>query len=163
MSLEHIIRIGFRFINFAALLGLIWFLFKKYMLPYIKTQMHAQDSQETQLRAMHTLLKKDMRAVEQAIVRDQEEQEYLKERIVLWKKQVDAKFARLKSHRDLRIVLLQKRLAAQIKQIQQNQLNEHVLPNAIKQARAQLAQQFRQTNSQEQFMKELMRSLQSRG
>lgn len=155
----ELVSVIFRILNFAALVWLGWYLFKKYGLPLIKSQMNAKQAYLEELKAHHTMMVRDIRDVERTLVEDREQQDWLKEQLMRWRGAVEAERARCERQKEQRAALLQKRLALQVNEIQANRIREEVLPKAVERAREVLAQQYADGQTQRAFMTRIMTTM----
>lgn len=155
MSTAYIIGIVFRWLNFFVLMLIVWKLIKRYVLPVLHTQMHAQGAHVEQLQGRHRILINDIRDAERALIDDRSEQEYLKERVNRWKDRVEQERTIAQERHKERSELTQKRLAQQMKQINTTRLLANALPNALVQARNELRDKFKQSDAQEGYINRL--------
>lgn len=152
MSARYIIGIAFRLINFGMLLWFGYWVFKRYLLPFFRDQMHARTVAINQLHAAHHILIKDIRDVERALIDDRHEQDRLKERVNQWHESVQKKRELIDQKRKEQDAVTSLRIATQIRQIQITRLFAQAMPSALAQARTQLYEKFSNPQAQEKYL-----------
>ncbi len=161
LSSKYILTIIFRLINFGALIALSVYLFKRYALPSFKLKIHEKQARLDDLNAQHTLLARDDRLLERALIDDRKHQEYLTQRVMAWKAKIARDRERFIQERQKRSELLQKRTALQDEYVQKNRLRELILPAALEQARGQLISQYNEPRAQKEFINRVITTLRS--
>lgn len=138
ISGEQIVLIFFRIINLGVLIGLFFYLYKRYGLPVIKQNYDTYRSYFQTLLHTHYDLLRQERRVEKKIENDAKEQDALKERLMRWLASVDDQNKLLSIDREERKKKLKEQMMMQKKTITQNRILEIVTSDALAQARTTL-------------------------
>lgn len=146
------IVITFRFINLGVIIGLILFVFKKYMLSSIKAKMYAQKALFASLQKSFHMLTRKYQLLDREINQEQQLQFELKEKIMRWRARVEEEHDQLVAQRAERNQLLAAQMKEQVKRVQEQILFKKLLPDVIEQAHKQLEQQFANEKEQEKYI-----------
>lgn len=155
----NLVELVFKIVNFIAIIGLLAFIFKKYLLGTLRDQMHTKELVVEKLKkAFHTITR-NYQLLDREIDHEQQQQRELKDKIVRWRADIDQQHEQLAQERNERSSKLKVQMLQQIKEIQKYVLYKQVLPQAVEQARSQLAKKFDDEQQQKEYLSELMRSL----
>lgn len=153
---ENIILIIFRLLNFAVLMGLAWYLGKRYGWPALRAARDAYYLYFHNLSRSHTQLLKEHEYLLDQKEQDRQESTRLKERLMRWRAAVDERDNVVARERLQRIEKAKERILLQQKTVAQSQLYAQVIPQAIKQARISLAGQAKTDSAQERMFQKIM-------
>lgn len=156
---EQTTVILFKLLNFVVLSGLVIYGVMVYIMPDLRAQMKKYIAYIKGLRSSHRSLQKDVRVMQQAMSKDEKEQDHLKKNVKHWQAVVQAERDDLLRERDGRKEALLKRFEEHREHIALYRVYKQVVPEAIEQARQQLEKQFAREGAQQQFMKKFMRDL----
>lgn len=131
---NQIVLIFFKLVNFGVIIGLGWYLFKRYGLPDVKYNLQEQRAYLENLATMHRDLKQEQQMIEQQIVLDRQEQDVLKAHLMRWLARVDEENKKLMHQKEERKRKLQDLVIAQQKQIMQHRIFAAVMPQALLEA-----------------------------
>jgi hypothetical protein len=153
------VLIVFRIINFAVIIGIIGYLFKKYGLPEIREQLKAYWDYFEGLANTHRLLKKEQQMIDRTIVQNQKEQDVLKERLMRWRAHVDQQNNQLILEKDERAKKLRAIMVEQQRQINQHRIFKKIMSPAIAQARATWQEQAKDKSVQHKVIATIIASM----
>lgn len=131
---NQLVLIFFKLVNFGVIIGLAWYLFKRYGLPDVHHSLQEQRAYLENLAMMHRDLQQEQQMIEQQIHDDRKEQDVLKEHLMRWLARVDENNKKLLLQREERKKKLQELVVAQQKQIMQHRMLATVLPQALVEA-----------------------------
>jgi len=101
-SIEEIIVFVFRIINFFVIVGLIIYVFKRYLLKIILAQIEEKKALIHGLISTDRMLIRQRNAMSRKIAEDQEDQSCLKEKLMRWRAAIDENKAQLYDIREKR-------------------------------------------------------------
>ena len=161
MNNGQIILIVFRLINFAVLIGIFWYLWRRFGKQYVQAGYDQQQDHLDTLARTHTVLRKEATSIKKTISGEDEERSSLKERLFMWRQAVSNEHASLQEHLDKRREQLDRRLKEQIQRVAEYRLYQAVRDEAIKEVRDQLSQQYAAKASQEMFVARIIQKMES--
>lgn len=153
---ESIITIIFRLINFAALVGLFYYMFVKYLLPDIKSdiQLHEQEA-EAQKTSIEQLENRNNQLSQKII-----DQEILCSKLMQRVEQWRTAFERESEHnnRDLEEIRIKTthRLKRQQDMMAHKKIMSIVVPKALEKAEQDEIQYFSQDSAQKDYIREII-------
>lgn len=142
----------FELINCAVLIGLIAFLFKKYLLGSIRAQMSAQVEFIGSLRESFHMLTRNYQLLDREIEHERQVQYELKEKVMRWRAQVEQLHEQVQHERDERKNMAASQAKDQIKQVKRHMIYQEVLPRALDDARAELEKKFSDPQAQKEYL-----------
>lgn len=152
MDIAHIIKPLFQLINFAVIIALVVYVFKKYLFDSIRAQKRAQHAIVASLKKTFYMLMRNYQMLNREIEHEQQLQYELKERVMRWRAYVESCQEQMVNEKAERGKALSNQMSEQIVQIQQHLVYKQVLPHAMKEARAQLIKQFDDPHKQQAYM-----------
>ncbi len=159
-----IVELVFQLLNFIVIIGLIGFLFKKYILNGIRAQMRAHESVVVSLKKSFHMLTRNYQLLDREIEHERQMQYELKQKVMRWRADVEQLHEQMTHERNERSKELKVQTEQQIKEIQKHMLYQEALPRALKKARIQLAKQFEDEKAQKEYLHHTLRDLrQKRG
>ena len=138
LFIEDVIVFVFRIINFAVLLGLLGYGFKRYGLPVLRESYQAYYGYFESLSYYHSRLLNESNDIDQLQEKDRQEQELLKKRMMQWKSAVESKHDLLEQQYQKQRIELDERLKIQQEKIREYRLKAQIMPLAVADARKRL-------------------------
>lgn len=149
----------FKLLNFVVLLGVIFYVFRKYLLPGLKKELADYVAYLDGLRRSLQMLQNDVYVTQKAIESDIVTQEQLKEYVKRWHAAVAEQRAVLIREREERKGALIKRYEEHKEQIAFYGSYKRLVPEVIEQVRADLIKLFTNETKQQRFITTMMRDL----
>lgn len=134
LAANHLVLIFFKLLNFGIIIVLAGYLFKRYGLPTVQQGIREYRAYFEGLAYTHRSLKEEELMVEQQIIKDRTEQDFLKERLMRWRAHVNDQNKKLIIEREKRKKILQNIIAVQQKQIMQHRLFSTMMPQVLMEA-----------------------------
>ncbi len=139
---ETIIAIIFRLVNFAVLIALFIYLFKKYALSTITNRVAQKEALLQALYNQQQLLEKQQYALDNHVDQEAALCAELKEKVSQWKDLIDQKIVMREQERVNRIELLEKKTKYYVQSYAISIANKRILTASGQQAQQSLAKQF---------------------
>ena len=149
---EEIIAFIFKILNFFVLIGLGVYFFKKYALQKITIGIARKESFTRGLFNRQQELEQQQYELDQTIAKEKHLCSVLKEKIDLWKDQVERKFKKEQGEQEKYTQLVYTRLKKRVEMVVTGQVKEKALQIAIDRAHVELKQQFAQEKNSCQFL-----------
>jgi len=149
---EEIIAFIFKILNFFVLIGLGVYFFKKYALQKITIGIARKESFICGLFNRQQELEQQQYELDQTIAKEKQLCFVLKEKIDLWKHQVEKKLKKEQEDREKYAQTVRVRLEKRMKTVVTGQVKEKALQLAVSRARVELKQQFAQEKNSGQFL-----------
>jgi hypothetical protein len=156
---NEVISLLFRLINFAALIALAWYLFKKYGLQAMKRAMAQQQEALLGLYTQQSTLDKQHAYAKTQYLQDEQEGYRLLEKIKSWKTAIDDAARIDREYYELLQGQIEQRSREQAGYLQEKTMQSQILAQALETARMQLANQFKKTDATQQYLEQLFNSL----
>ncbi len=134
LTVNHFVLIFFKLFNFGIIIALAGYLFKRYGLPMIEQGIREYRTYLEGLAYTHRSLKEEEIMVEQQIINDRKEQDFLKERLMRWRASVNDQNKQLIVEREERKKMLHTIIAVQQKQIMHQRLFTTMMPQVLMEA-----------------------------
>lgn len=139
---ETIIAIIFRLVNFAVLIALFIYLFKKYALLTITNRVAQKEALLQALYNQQQLLEKQQYALDKHVDQEAALCAELKEKVSRWKDLIDQKIVMREQERVNHIELLEKKTKYHVKSYAVSIANKRILTASGQQAQQSLVKQF---------------------
>lgn len=159
MVSKQIILIVFKLLNFAVLIGLFWWLWRRYGRSYMLEELNEQIQRQDGLQRTHTVLQQEKKLIAHSYHTEQQEREQLKERLSSWRDALERTRSEREQWRRERQEQLKERIAKQLHTVEQYQLYHQLYAQAIQDARMKLEKQYETANAQKQFMASMVKRL----
>ena len=156
-SIEEIIVFVFRIINFFVIVGLIIYVFKRYLLKIILAQIEEKKALIHGLISTDRMLIRQRNAMSRKIAEDQEDQSCLKEKLMRWRAAIDENKAQLYDIREKRRAFFEELITKQAGKNQEAVLARKLLPSIVDETRALLVKEYADQKEQEEFMGRLIK------
>jgi len=142
----------FELINCGVIIGLITYVFKKYLLGIIYDQMRAQSKYIDSLKESFHMLTRNYQLLDREIEYERQVQYELKEKVMRWRANVEQLHEQRMRERDERKKIVAEQAIEQNKQVQKYMIYDQVLPRAIQDARAALEKQCADPEVQKKYL-----------
>lgn len=139
---EAIIAITFRLLNFAVLIALFIYIFKKYILPTILIRIGQKEALLRQLFNKQQALEQEQYALGETVAKEAQLCAELKKKVQQWKKEVDQEFAERTKEKTEGIKQLKQKTQQRAQWYGNNKIKKEVLTAATAQAKVSLKKQF---------------------
>ncbi len=149
---EEIIAFIFKILNFFVLIGLGVYFFKKYALKKITIGIARKESFIRGLFDRQQKLEQQQHELDETIAKEKHLCLVLKEKIDLWKNQVEKKLKKEQEEQEKYTKIVYTRLKKRMEMVVTGQVKEQALQTAIGRARVELKQQFAQEKNSCQFL-----------
>ncbi len=159
MNVDQSILIFFRFLNFAVVIGIMGYLWKRFGRSYVVTAYEKEQGYFESLTRTHTVLRQEERLIKNGIKTDNTERSTLKERLFAWREGVQKEQDILEVEKENRTRILAERLRDQVRRVSEYQLYRQIQKEAIDEIRTRLHKQYASTQMQEQVIESIMKRL----
>lgn len=160
--MDDIITVIFRYLNTGILVGLCYYVFKKYGMPWL------QDSRQQDLRdrtIIETRLRNtqhDHDALQQKLQRDEQACTILKRKLLVWKEHVVKDRQRMNDEIAVLHVQMDERIKKQTAAYQQYMWQKQVVVPAWRKAQSDLRDVFDHAENQQQYLAQLISVMEDR-
>lgn len=152
IDLEQTVAAVFELINCGVIVGLMVYVYKKYLLDSIRAQMNAQVKFISGLKESFHMLTRNYQLLDREIEHERQVQYELKEKVMRWRGQVEQLREQLRHEQDERKKIVAAQAKDQIKQVKRHMIYEEVLPRALSDARAELEKKFSDPEAQKAYL-----------
>ncbi len=161
MNSSQTILIFFRLANFGVLIGIFWYLWKRFGRQIVQSAYNAQIDYLDTLSRTHTVLRKEHNNIKKTIRFEDEDRAMLKERLFTWRQAVDKEHYAMATALDDRKKKLDIRLKEQIARVSEYRLYQSVKGDALAEIKENLSSKFAAEKSQELFISKAMKRMES--
>jgi hypothetical protein len=151
-SNQDIIVIAFKLINFIALLGVGFFLFKKYILPDLLLSIARKKNKQDSLFLQQTNLEKEQYNLDIHLKEDAAQCEHFRAKIDEWKKVVTQKQSKLTKEHENMMVILRKRIKHNSLQRERKRTQKIVAHAVVKQLQTSLSDYFEKPEKNSEYL-----------
>ncbi len=159
MDDKQIILIVFRLLNFAVLLGMVVYLWKKYGRSLVVSEYEKEHESLKSLSTMHTVLHKQERDLQKIFTADTHERSTLKERLFIWREAIQKEQDELALEKEKRMQALNDRMNDQVKRVSEYRLYQQLQKEVIEQVRDRLRTEYATDAKQQEVLKSVMQRL----
>lgn len=160
ITMTEATAIFFRLLNFALLIGVLIYIYKKYIHASLQQAVRQKQIHKEGLQHKENTLQEEWH---QLAVHQQAADAYiaqLKERIAVWQQYIQEQQQRREREHQQQCLKQKERIAVQHSYIQSEQLKRLVVPEAVEQATKELQKQFASPEAQRQFIASITQNLQ---
>ena len=157
MNGEMAIIVFFRLGNFALLLVIMQYLWRKYGRSVVYEEFEKAQKYLSDLIASYRQLQKEEELLKKAYESDEKDRTDLKERLHAWKNAVHSEQAAAQRVADERIAALQNIREQQVERVKEYRVYTHLKGYAIMQARQQLEKEFEKKAAQQQVLESVLK------
>lgn len=154
-----VIAIVFRFLNLFALLAVIAYVFKKYLLDSIKAMRAERIAQRTLLQEESDALKGAVRELDKVIEQEAAACEHLKKQVMAWRTRVERELEKQEAHKHEQAEKVAAMWREKSDNVHKEILEHKIVPHAVEQAREELERTFANQATGTQFVKEVVDQL----
>ena len=159
MGGNQTILIFFRLLNFAVLIAIMAYLWKRYGRSYVVDAYEQEHAHLEGLTRTHTVLRKEERLLKKGYGADDQERALLKERLFAWREAIQKEQDAQVHEKEQRIVLIEKRVHDQLKRVDEYRIYRGLKREAIDEVRGRLSKQYNSEQAQNQVMEEILKRL----
>ncbi len=159
MNGDQTILIFFRLLNFAVLIAIMAYLWKRYGRSYVVGAYEQEHAHLEGLARTHTVLRQEERLLKKGFGADDQERALLKERLFAWRETVQKEEDAQALEKEHRIALIEKRLREQLKRVDEYRVYRELKREAIDEVRTRLLKQYASVQAQEQAMEQMLKRL----
>lgn len=159
MNVETITVIFFRLFNFAVLVGIFAFAWRRYGSALLLQEFEKAKAYLVSLANDARLLQQKDKKLRMQYEQENAERAELKERLFAWKKSIEKEKKELDERKQDRIKNVQARMKEQIHRVQENRLYRIVQKEAIEQVRATLKKQYESSDAQNKCISSIVKRL----
>jgi len=160
---EASVAVLFRLINFSVLVFFIVYLCKKYLIDTVKKQIADKQQTMIDLRDQANTLVEDIRVVDKVMQQDTQLCQALKTRVVAWRTRDEYLAQESILKRQEQAKKLAEHVLIQTSYLQRRNAYERMLPQVIDQTREKLEQKFEDDALAQEFITQLITSMQKGG
>lgn len=151
-SNQDIIVVAFKLINFAALIGVGFFLFKKHILPDLLLSIARKKNKQDSLFAQQTSLEKQQLQLDIQLKEDAAQCQAFRNNIDEWKKTVAQENNILKKEHESMLLFLQKRAKHAAAQREQHRIQKIVAHTVVEKLEKSLSHHFKKTEESARYL-----------
>jgi uncharacterized protein YaaW (UPF0174 family) len=159
MNVDQSILVFFRFFNFAVVIGIMGYLWKRFGRSYAVTAYEKEQSYLEGLTHTHTVLRQEERLIKNGIKTDNAERSVLKERLFAWREAIQKEQDVLQVKKENRTRILDERMREQVQRVSEYRLYRQIQKEAIDEIRTRLHKQYASAQMQEQVIESIMKRL----
>jgi len=158
-SSASIIAVVFKILNLLVLLGVVAYIFKKYLLTSIKAAMAERIAQHTLLQEESDALKGAVRELDRVIEQEVAACEHLKKQVVAWRIRVEQELDKQQEYQQEQAARVAALWREKSENVQKEILEHKIVPHAIEAARNEFKEIFTQQTAGTQFIKDALDQL----
>lgn len=159
MNAETITVVFFKLFNFAVLIGIFLYVWRRYGSSLLLAEFEKAKAYVVSLVNDSRLLQQKDKTLCMQYDQQEAERAELKERLFAWKKSIEKERKILHERKQDRIKNVQARMKEQIHRVQENRLYRIVQKEAIEQVRATLKKQYESSDAQNKFINTIVKQL----
>ncbi len=159
MNVDQSVIIFFRLLNFAVIVGIMGYLWKRFGRSYVVTAYEKEQKYLEGLTRTHTILRQEERLVKKGIKADNAVRSTLKERLFVWREIIQKEQDALEVEKEHRTRMLAERLQKQVRRVNEYRLYCQIQKEAIDEVRTRLNKQYASAQKQEQVIESIMKRL----
>lgn len=148
---------AFKFINFAAFIGLGVYLFKRYLLPSLKKQLHEKKVLLQNLENQKQGIKYQLNNLDQAIEQQRYLAEELKRKIAIWTSSVHANNERALHEQATNQAKIDSNNELKNQRLIFEQMNKKLVPKIVAAVKRDLTHEFEQPELINKYMNDILR------
>lgn len=156
MFVELLVTIIFRLLNFAALIGLFIYIYKKYFQNEIEASIEHDRLAEINLNTRIDEMQQRNAELSKEIITQEKLCEYLNERTSQWKVAFQKNTKQRQTEQQARTKKAVERAKQQVKTIEYERMVQSVLPKALERAHNQLKKSFDQKAHGKAFVQDIL-------
>ncbi len=153
---QDIIVIAFKLINFAALIGVGFFLFKKHILPDLILSIARKKNTQDSLFLQQTNLEKQQLNLDTQLKDDAAQCETFRTKIDEWKKVVAQEHTQLKKEHEHMLVLARKHTEDSTLQREQKRIQKIVAHTVVARLQKSLSQHFEKQQESSDYLNSII-------
>ncbi len=159
MNVDQSILIFFRLLNFAVIVGIMGYLWKRFGRSYVVTAYEKEQEYLESLTRTHTVLRQEERLIKNGIKADNTDRSTLKERLFAWRETIQKEQDALEVEKEHRTRMLAERMQEQVRRVSEYRLYRQIQKEAIDEVRTRLHKQYASAQMQEQIIESIMKRL----
>ncbi len=159
MNVDQSILIFFRLLNFAVIVGIMRYLWKRFGRSYAVTAYEKELEYFEGLTHTHTVLLQEERLIKKGVKADNAERFALKERLFVWREAVQKEQDALGVEKEQRTRMLAERMQEQVRRVSEYRLYHQIQKEAIDEVRNRLRKQYASVQGQQQVIESIMKRL----
>lgn len=142
MLMHDVVAVSFRLLNFAVIIALAIYGFKKYVVALVQAQIAARQHYLEDLRQQAQQLQQQSYAVERATQAQENLCKNLDVKVLLWRSAFNKNMQEREGTQELRKLALHEKSVIQGRYLVSKQMEQQVVPQAIADAKNVLLQQY---------------------
>jgi len=159
---QEIVAVIFRFINFAALIGITIYAFKKYALPDILLSIARKKNKQDTLYKQQADLEKQQHNLDILLQKDTMECGVFRTKIDIWKKNVALEQAQREQERDKVIQRVKQRFAQHALQKEQQRIQTIVTKAVVEDIEKSLSKYFQKQQHSNDYLNSILQLMNER-
>jgi len=159
MNVDMLIIVFFRLLNFAVLIGIIVYLWRKYGRELVLAEFEKGKAYLISLASSSSLLRQEDKNMKRGYKDDEKERSELKERLLVWRDVVEKDTQNLEMQKQERVVIVQERMKEQVRRVQKYRLYRQIKKEAIDEVRDTLQKQYDGSDAQNKVIQNIMKRL----
>jgi hypothetical protein len=159
---QEFIALIFRLINFAALIGVTVYLFKKYALPDILLTIAHQQNHQDSLYKQQADLEKQQYTLDILLQKDAKECDAFRSRIDIWKKNVALEHKQHEQEREKLLKLVKQRLEHHALQKEQQRVQTSVTQAIVRDIEKSLSLYFQDPQHSNEYLNSILHLMNER-
>lgn len=159
MNADMALIIFFRLVNFAVLIGIMIYLWRRFGSSFVMAEFKKGHAYLASLTQTYTLLKKEDRSIKKKYKDDELERSELKERLFAWRDAIQKEQQKLDAQKKERVHALQERMKEQLHRVQEYRLYRQIQNEAVSEVRDRLSTQYSSSDAQKQLIESIMKRL----
>lgn len=157
------INILFRFLNFGVVILAGWYVYRRYIKHSLEETIHDKEILSRGMKELGYMLEGQIHALDDELQSQHERCEQLKEKVLEWQEMVAKQQARASEQRQQLLKEINDRIYEQSARLTYRAQAQKIVPAAMARARKSLQQHFAQSDLQQQFLQDLVRSMRNHG
>lgn len=159
MVANQIVLIFFRLLNFAVLLGIFYFMWRRFGRQAVQDAFDQEEENLNALSRTHIMLRKENDYIKKAVRAEHEERTVLKERLFMWRDAVSKRHQAMERTLDERRKKLDARLSEQVERVGEFRLLKAVQDDVLLQAKKGFEDQYSSEETQQKMLELLFKKM----
>lgn len=155
-SNQDVIVIAFKLINFAALIGAGFYLFKRHALPDLLLSIARKQNKQDSLFLQQTNLEKQQIKLDVQLKEDAAQCQGFRTKIDEWKKVVAQEGNILKKEHETMLQVMRKRTERTFLQREQQRIQKHVAHTVVQKLETSLSDHFKKTEESSDYLNSII-------
>ena len=153
------INVLFRFLNFAVVVAVGWYVYRRYLKHTIEETIHDKEILSKGIKELSYMLEGQILTLDEELKDQHDRCEQLKEKVMEWQEAVNKLQAKKTEQRVSLLQQINDRIYERSARLSQNTQAKTMVPLAMMRAKESLQDRFSQSHNQREFLSELVNAM----